>query len=83
MVALILQKIVDVEDDTLKHLKEEYGEEAFNAVVTALSEMNYYRQSGGYTKLELWNFRENRKATLKEGIFQILRKWKKDKNKRN
>ncbi|KAJ0083739.1 hypothetical protein Patl1_30934 [Pistacia atlantica] len=74
-------KIVDLEDATLKHLKEEYGEEAFNEVAKALGEMEYYRQSGGYTKLELWNFRENRKATLKEAIFHILKKWKKDKNK--
>ncbi|XP_031273590.1 factor of DNA methylation 4-like [Pistacia vera] len=77
----LCKKIVDLEDATFKHLKEEYGEEAFNEVAIALSEMEYYRQSGGYTKLELWNFRENRKATLKEAIFRILKKWKKDKNK--
>jgi hypothetical protein len=60
----------------LRILKSEYGDEVFNAVTTALKEMNEYNPSGSYIVQELWNFKEKRKATLSEGVMQILRHWK-------
>lgn len=65
---LWLQEVVDDEDEQLKKLKGEWGEEVHNAVKTALEEMNEYNASGRYTTPELWNFKEGRKATLKEVI---------------
>lgn len=62
-------------DEKLKNLKDEYGEQVLNAVTSALTEMNQYNPSGRYIVPELWNFRENRKATLKEGVSHILMQW--------
>ncbi|TXG74083.1 hypothetical protein EZV62_002662 [Acer yangbiense] len=78
-----IKEIIIAEDEKLKNLKEEYGEEVYNAVTEALSEMNEYNPSGSrHTIPELWNFRENRKASLKEGVAHILRRWKGRKRKR-
>jgi hypothetical protein len=46
----------------LRILKSEYGDEVFNAVTTALKEMNEYNASGSYIVPELRNFKEKRKA---------------------
>lgn len=70
------KEIIDVEDQKLKSLKNEYGEEVHNAVALAQSEMNQYNPSGRYTIPELWNFEENRKATLKEGAIHLLSQWR-------
>ena len=79
-----MQEIIDVEDQKLKSLKNEYGEQVHNAVALAQSEMNQYNPSGRYTIPELWNFEENRKATLKEGAIHLLNQWRVNrKRKRN
>ena len=80
---VLLQEIINAEDEKLKNLKEEYGEEVYDAVTVALNEMNEYNPSGRYTIPELWNLREDRKASLKEGVAHILRIWKGHKRKRN
>ncbi|KAI8529381.1 hypothetical protein RHMOL_Rhmol12G0221200 [Rhododendron molle] len=64
------------DDELLKNLKEEWGVEIYEAVVTAMKEMNEYNPSGGYVVSELWNFKEKRKATLKEVIAYILKRLK-------
>ncbi|XP_062089971.1 factor of DNA methylation 1 [Humulus lupulus] len=76
------EEIIDEEDENLRNLKDEWGEEIHATVVTALKEMNEYNPSGRYTVPELWNFKEGRKATLKEVIAFSLMNMKKLKRKR-
>ncbi|KAI8013176.1 Factor of DNA methylation 3 [Camellia lanceoleosa] len=66
---LELEEIIDKEDDKLRSLKDEFGNEVYEAVIIALKEMNQYNPSGDPV-LELWNFREKRIATLKEGALK-------------
>ncbi|KAK3206272.1 hypothetical protein Dsin_020318 [Dipteronia sinensis] len=61
----------DVEDETLKFLKYEYGEEVCNAVMEALLEMKEYPR-GRYIVTELWNHRRNKRATRKEVVKYLL-----------
>jgi hypothetical protein len=75
-VTYITQEILDGEDEKLKSLKDEVGEEAHDAVATALMELNEYNPSGRYPIPELWNFQEGRKALLKEGVLHLINKWK-------
>ncbi|CAJ2660872.1 factor of DNA methylation 4-like [Trifolium pratense] len=70
------KEILDEGDEKLKSLKEELGDEVHDAVATALKEMNEYNPSGRYTIPELWNFREGRKASLKEGVCHLMKQWK-------
>ena len=67
-----MQEIIDEEDEKLNKLRKEWGEEVYMAVVIALKELNEYNPSGRYVISELWNFRNQRKATLKEVIAYIL-----------
>lgn len=76
------QEIVNEEDEKLRNLRMEWGDEVYIAVVTALQELNEYNPSGRYVISELWNFKEGRKATLKEVINYIVRNIKILKRKR-
>ncbi|XP_010429908.1 PREDICTED: factor of DNA methylation 5-like [Camelina sativa] len=71
-----MKEVVDEEDDKLKTLREEWGEDVKNAVKTALEELNEFNPSGRYTVPLLWNFEQGRKATLKEGIAQMTKEVK-------
>lgn len=75
-------EILDGEDEKLKSLKDEFGDEVHDAVATALKELNEYNPSGRYPVPELWNFREGRKASLKEGVSHLIRQWKSNKGKK-
>lgn len=70
------KEIINEDDENLRSLKSEFGDEVYNAVVTALKEMNEYNPSGRYIIKELWNFKEERKATLSEGVMHILKQWR-------
>ncbi|XP_034689176.1 factor of DNA methylation 4-like [Vitis riparia] len=79
---VVTQEIIDEEDERLKDLQNEYGDEVYMAVTDALKEMNEYNPSGRYVVSELWNFKEGRKATLREGVGDILKQWRLHQRKR-
>nr|XP_027190456.1 LOW QUALITY PROTEIN: factor of DNA methylation 1-like [Cicer arietinum] len=73
-------KVIRVDDRHEVYV--EWGDEIYSAVVTAVKEVNEYNPSGGYTIWELWNYKEKRKATLKEVINYIVEHMKQLKHKR-
>ena len=77
------QGIIDENDEKLKGLKRELGEDVYEAVTTALTEINDYNPSGRYITTELWNFTEGRKASLQEGVSYLLNMWDVQKRRRN
>ncbi|KAL8042915.1 hypothetical protein ABFX02_09G083800 [Erythranthe guttata] len=76
------QNYIKEDDELLSGLKNEWGDDVYDAVTTALKEMHEYNPSGCYSVPELWNFKENRKATLKEVISYIFAQLKTLKRKR-
>lgn len=78
----MMQEIINENDEKLKKLKEEWGDEVYNAVVVALQELNEYNPSGRYVVNELWNYKEGRKATVKEVVNYIFKNLKTLKRKR-
>ncbi|CAK8566605.1 unnamed protein product [Lathyrus sativus] len=66
------REIIDAADKKLNGLKRSVGKAAYNAVVAALTELNEYNPSGRYVTSELWNYDEDRRATLQEGIQFLL-----------
>ncbi|XP_057978958.1 protein INVOLVED IN DE NOVO 2 [Malania oleifera] len=70
------KEIINDDDEKLKGLRNEFGNEMYKAVTAALMEINEYNPSGRYIITELWNYDKGRKATLKEGVSFILDRWK-------
>lgn len=74
--------MIDDEDEKLRDLKAEMGNEAYKSVTLAIKEINEYNPSGRYVISELWNYREGRKASLKEGVEFLLELWETVKRRR-
>lgn len=68
----LFQRTIRSDDEKLNGLRVQLGEKAYNAVITALMEVNEFNASGSYIVSELWNYRERRKATLREGVEVLL-----------
>ncbi|CAN1338415.1 Factor of DNA methylation 3 [Linum perenne] len=66
------EEVIDDKDGKLQGLKDEVGEEAYEAVTSALMEINDYNPSGRYIVSELWNKKEVRRASLREGVTFLL-----------
>ncbi|CAN0837446.1 Protein INVOLVED IN DE NOVO 2 [Linum grandiflorum] len=64
--------VLNEEDERLNGLRKEVGQEAYDAVRSAWMEINEYNPSGRYITSEIWNYKEGRKATLKEGVTFLL-----------
>ncbi|KAI3982755.1 hypothetical protein MKX01_010238 [Papaver californicum] len=77
-----LQEVINEDDEKLKELKDEWGDKVYDAVTCALLEISKYNGSGRYPVPELWNFREERQASLKEVMQYVVQKWNQLKNKR-
>ncbi|KAI8564044.1 hypothetical protein RHMOL_Rhmol03G0152900 [Rhododendron molle] len=73
------QEVINEEDEKLNGLRDEYGVQVYNAVTTALKEINEYNPSGRYIISELWNYSEGRKATLQEGVNVLTKMYKRRK----
>ncbi|XP_044962298.1 protein INVOLVED IN DE NOVO 2-like [Hordeum vulgare subsp. vulgare] len=71
---------IDADDTKLQELKDEHGQEIYSLVTKALREYN--ANSTRYPVGELWNFREERKASLKEAVQVVLRQWRTTRRKR-
>ncbi|XP_060196748.1 factor of DNA methylation 1-like [Lycium barbarum] len=76
------ERVVDENDEALRKLKEEFGDEICDVVTATLKEIEEYNPSGRYAIPELWNFKEGRKAKLTEVISFIIKKLKMQKRKR-
>lgn len=74
--------MIKEDDEKLTDLKKNYGIELYNAVTTALYEINEYNPSGSYITSELWHYDEGRRASLKEGVGVLLKQWRYYKRKR-
>ncbi|BFG34122.1 hypothetical protein CerSpe_203960 [Prunus speciosa] len=75
---------IDEGDEKLKKLKDEFGDEVYNAVTTALLESKEYDSHHcEYTVSELWNFKQGRRASLKEGVSYLLKQLKLQKRRRS
>ncbi|KAM7250609.1 hypothetical protein ACFE04_022492 [Oxalis oulophora] len=66
------EEVINEDDPKLKQLREEWGDAVYNAVAIAMTEMNEYNASGRFAIPEIWNFQENRKATLSEVVDFII-----------
>lgn len=77
-----MQEEIDEQDEKLTRLKEKWGAEVYNSVKVALLEINEYNPSGRYVVNELWNYKEGRKATVKEVVSYVFKNLKALKRKK-
>ncbi|XP_073105568.1 factor of DNA methylation 5-like [Elaeis guineensis] len=76
------KQVINEDDEKLRDLKCQLGDEVYKAVTAALNELLEYNASGNYCISELWNFKEGRKASLGEVIQYIFKQWNTNKRKR-
>ncbi|GAV70289.1 XH domain-containing protein [Cephalotus follicularis] len=69
------KQVIKEEDEKLRGLRNEMGDEVYQSAAAALVEINENNPSGGYGTSELWNYDEGRKATLQEGVRSLLKQW--------
>ncbi|KAL9169897.1 hypothetical protein ABFS82_04G109400 [Erythranthe guttata] len=74
--------MINKDDELLSDLKNEWGDEVCSAVSTALLELEEYNPGVRDAVSEVWNFKQNRRATLKEAIKYALTQLKRIKRKR-
>lgn len=75
---LLVQEIIDEDNEKLKSLKKDYGEEVCDAVTTALMERMQYNPVERRAVEDLWNYKQNRRATVGEGVAYLLEIWDDD-----
>uniref|UniRef100_A0A0D9VW23 Factor of DNA methylation 1-5/IDN2 domain-containing protein n=1 Tax=Leersia perrieri TaxID=77586 RepID=A0A0D9VW23_9ORYZ len=76
------KEIIKEDDEKLQALRAQLGDEAYNVVVKALVEMNEYNPSGRYPEPELWNLKENRRASMPEAAHFLVKQWKTHKKRK-
>ncbi|PWA44273.1 hypothetical protein CTI12_AA528010 [Artemisia annua] len=76
MSASSLDEKIDEDDNHMKELRSQWCEQAYNVVANALLEMNKHNASARYVGSVLWNFREGRKAHVKEVIVSLINQLK-------
>ncbi|KAG9160723.1 hypothetical protein Leryth_022307 [Lithospermum erythrorhizon] len=64
----ITQRVLNPEDEMLRELHMEWGDEVYNSVTKSLKEIEEYNPSGRYPVPEMWHLNDDRQATLKEVI---------------
>ena len=74
--------MINEDDERLKGLKSEQGEEVSQAVAKVMMELNEYNPSGRYPVPELWNMKEDRKARLGERVEYIVNLWRQHRKKK-
>ncbi|CAH2067952.1 unnamed protein product [Thlaspi arvense] len=67
------EEVIDEEDEKLKNLSHEWGEDVKNAVKTALEELHEFNGRGRYAISVMWNVEQGREArVLPEGIVALM-----------
>lgn len=76
------ESFISEQDDFIIAINKEMGDEVYDTVVLALTELNDYNPRGRYPVSELWDFEEGRRATLGGSVEFIVRLRKTNKSKK-